>query len=173
MPDIQLMWYVIQVQSRHEYEIAELCKRKILRPSEDIFVMQGKRFFRNGKIWEQRLEVAFKGYIFVDTENIDDFRVRLRKIPAMTKVLGVEDAMVPVSEEERAFLLRIGGEEHILDLSEGYKEGDKLVVTRGSLLGLEGLVKWTDRHRRTACIEVMLMGEPREILLGVEILKKK
>ena len=152
-------------------EIAEWCRNLILLPSEDVFVMQGARFFQNKGVWERRLSVAFHGYVFADTEDIEDFHERLIKIPAMTRVLGTEDVMIPVSEEERELLLRIGGEAHVIELSKGYKKNDRLVVTEGPMMGLEGLVKWTDRHKRMACLEIMIMGQPTEVKLGVEILE--
>ena len=167
------MWYVVQVRSRHETEIAERCRKKVLLPTEEIYVMYGERmFFRAESGWEKKLEVVFKGYLFVQTDDIEAFRKRLRTLRTMTKVLGVGDEMTPIREEEAALLDRLGGDDHIVTCSVGYKEGDRLVVTKGPMYGLEGLVKWTDRHRRMAGIEVDLLGRKIIVKLGVEILNK-
>ena len=49
---------------------------------------------------------------------------------------------------------------------------DKLVVTDGPMKGMEGRVKWVDRHQRIAGIEVMLLGRKVMVKMGVGILKK-
>ena len=166
------MWYVMQVQPRHEYEIARWCSEFVAKPEEEIFVIQGTRFFQHSGVWERRLSIAFHGYVFADTEEIADFKQRLKKIPAMTKLLGTGSEVVPVNEEEKELLLRLGGEDHVIELSKGYRKNDRLVVTEGPMMGLEGLVKWTDRHKRIACLEIMIMGQPTEVRLGVEILRQ-
>lgn len=165
------MWYVIQVRSRYETELAEQCRTRVLLPGEDVYVMYGERmFFRSESGWAKKKEVAFKGYLFVQTDDAEDLRKRLRKLHTMVKLLGVGDEPAPISPEEEALLFQLGGEEHVIACSTGYKIGDRLVVTKGPMYGMEGYVKWTDRHRRMAGIEVELLGHKMIVKLGCEIL---
>lgn len=166
------MWYVIQVQARREREISERCRAEIMQLDEDVFIMQHERMFRTDRGREKKLFPLFGGYVFADTEDIDDFRVRLRSIHAMTKVLGTGGEVMPIYPEEEEFLRRIGGADHIVRFSEGYQVGDRLVVTDGPMKGWEGAVKRIDRHKRYAVLGVSLMGQAIDIELGIEVLRK-
>lgn len=166
------MWYVIQVQTRHEDEILAECLEKVVLPGESMFLMRGERFFHKDQDWEIRLYNLFPGYLFAETEEIDSFRIRLREVKKMTKVLRFGDEVQPIYPEEEAFLREFGGVDHIVRLSEAYKLGDRLVVTEGPLIGQEGRVLWIDRHHRMAGIEVELLGRKINVKLGLGILKK-
>lgn len=87
-------------------------------------------------------------------------------------MLGMDDRVVPIHPEEQEMLQKLGGEEHIIRYSQGYLLGGKLVVTEGPMKGLEGFVKWTDRHQRLAGIELFLLGRKVTVRMGVGILKK-
>lgn len=166
------MWYVIQVRTGQEIETAEKCRARIIKPGEDVFVMQGERMFKTGRGMEKRLYVLFRSYVFAETQDIDDFWMRLRSMKVMTKVLTTGETMTPIHPEEESFLRNLGGDDHIVRFSEGYMAGEKLVVTEGAMKGCEGRVKWIDRHRRYAVISVELLGQMVDVKLGLEVLKK-
>lgn len=42
----------------------------------------------------------------------------------------------------------------VLEISEGIIEDDKIIVTKGPLLGMEGFIRKFDKHRRNAWIEI-------------------
>ena len=163
---------MVQVQTGRELETAEKCRNQIIKPGEDVFVVLAERMRQIGREWELRQSVIFKSYIFVETADIDSFRLRLSKIEAMTKVLSTGEEVTPIRPEEEEFLKRLGGKEHIARYSQGYMVGDKLVVTEGALQGCGGRCKWIDRHRRIAVIEIELMGRVVDVKLGLGVVKK-
>ncbi|MBQ8956088.1 MAG: antiterminator LoaP [Lachnospiraceae bacterium] len=166
------MWYVMQVRAAHELAIVERCRKDVIIPGEDVFVMRSERMFKSHGEWELREEVSFQKYIFAETGDTDDFRIRLRNVKERTKMLGVGDEIVPISQEEEELLRKLGGDEHVIRYSTGFVAGDRLIVTEGPLAGHEGEVKWVDRHQRLAGIEIELMGQMVTIRLGCEVLKK-
>lgn len=167
------LWYVIQVQARHETAVVEKCHaRGVLLPGEDIFTILSERMVKERGEWKKRTEAAFQKYIFAETGDTDGLRIRLRKVEEMTKMLGVDDSIVPIQPEEQELLERLGGEGHVIRYSEGYMVNEKLVVTDGPMKGLEGLVKWTDRHQRIAGIEMDLLGQKVTVRMGIGILKR-
>lgn len=167
------MWYVIQVQCRHEAETAEMCQARAARDGEKVFVMMSERLMRKTDgIWEKRQQVAFPGYIFAETGDIQGLRIRLRDVGTMMKVLAIGDEMKPIFPEEEELLRNLGGEEHIIRSSEGFKAGEKLVVTDGPLKGYEGRIKWVNIHRKIAAIEIEILGQKVVVKLGIEFLKK-
>ncbi|MBQ9361451.1 MAG: antiterminator LoaP [Lachnospiraceae bacterium] len=166
------MWYVIQVKAMHETAVVERCRSDVIIPGEDVFAMKSERMFKRHGEWSLIEEVSFQKYIFAVTEDTDDFRIRLRNVKELTKMLGVGDEVVPIRQDEEDLLRSLGGEEHVIRYSVGFVTGDRLIVTEGPLAGHEGEVKWIDRHQRLAGIETELMGQIVTIRLGCEVLKK-
>ena len=166
------MWYVLQVRTGQETDIVAQCRERLLCEGEDAFVMFGEKTRRLRGKWEMKRYPLFPGYVFFETPDIDGFRVRLQEIRAMTKVLKTGDEVVPVWPEEEAFLKRLGGKEHIAGYSQGYIEGERLVVTEGAMKGFEGSIKRIDRHHRLVTIEAPLLGRIVEVQLGLGIVKR-
>ena len=166
------MWYVIQVYTGKELEIAKQCRERVADEGEDVFVPLAERWT---KIRGERTLITsrlFPGYVFIETEKIEDFYKRLNRIYAMTKVLRTGDEMTPIQKEEEEYLRRLGGDEHVVKYSEGYIEGDKLVVTSGALKDFEGKVKKILRHKRLVVMEFSLLGQTVEVTLGLGVIKK-
>lgn len=167
------MWYVIQVYTGKELEIAQQCRERVADEGEDVFVPLAERWT---KIRGERTLITsrlFPGYVFIETERIEDFYKRLNRVYAMTKVLRTGDEMTPIQKEEEEYLKRLGGKEHVVKYSEGYMEGDKLVVTSGPLKDFEGRIKKILRHKRLVVIEVTLLGQTVEVTLGLGVVERR
>ena len=91
----------------------------------------------------------------------------------MTKVLRTGDEMTPIQKEEEEYLRKLGGDEHVVRYSEGYIEGDKLVVTSGPLKDFEGNVKKVLRHKRLVVVEVPLLGRTVEVTVGMGVVERR
>lgn len=169
------MWYVIQVYTGREMEIAQKCRDRIMKEDEDVFVPLAERQTKIRGEWQNIRTKLFPGYVFIETGQIEDFHMRLRQIKAMTKILKTGETMTPLQEEEEAHLRRLGlgGSGHVLEYSEGYLEGDKLVVTSGALEGYEGRIKKILRHKRLVVLEVPLLGRIVEVTLGLGVVEKR
>ncbi|MCR5323926.1 MAG: antiterminator LoaP [Lachnospiraceae bacterium] len=166
------MWYVMQTQTGKEAEMAQKCMSMIAKNGENVFVMYGERMFKYLGNWEKRMQALFRGYVFIDTDDIEDFRIRTFSLPNSVKILKSGDEMWPIHADEEDFLKMIGGEDHIVRMSEGYAFGDKLSVTSGSMVGMEGRVRSIDRHNRTATLFVRVAGRELEVKVGLEIVAK-
>lgn len=167
------MWYVIQVYTGTEAEICEKCRARVMEEDEDVFVPMAERMT---KIRGQRMLVTsrlFPGYVFVETDRIEDFHVRLRRVKAMTKVLKSADRMAPIHPEEEEKLRQLCGEAHVAKYSEGYIVGDTLVVTEGALKDFQGKVKKVLRHKRLVVMEVQLLGQAVEVTLGLGVVSRE
>lgn len=167
------MWYVIQVYTGKELEIAQQCRDRVMADGEDVFVPLAERWT---KIRGERTLITsrlFPGYVFIETDQIEDFYQRLNRIYAMTKVLRTGEEMTPIQKEEEAYLRRLGGDEHVVKYSEGYMEGDRLVVTSGPLKDFEGNVKKILRHKRLVVMEVPLLGQAVEVTLGLGVVERR
>lgn len=167
------MWYVIQVYTGKELEIAQQCRERVADESEDVFVPQAERWT---KIRGERTLITsrlFPGYVFIETEKIEDFHKRLNRIYAMTKILRTGEEMTPIQPEEEEYLKRLGGDEHVVKYSEGYMEGEKLVVTSGPLKDFQGRIKKILRHKRLVVMEVPLLGHTVEVTVGMGVVERR
>ena len=163
------MWYVMQVRATREQEILKLCEERVKRSGEEFFIMRCLRFYREPEgIWIKKEVKAFPGYIFIDTENIDEIRERLYLIPDLTKLLGAGDEIFPIYEDEENLLKLLGEKEHLIRASSYFKDGEKIIVTEGSLVGLEAYITWVNPHKKTVCIDVPLAGRVVSTKLAME-----
>jgi transcriptional antiterminator NusG len=77
-----------------------------------------------------------------------------------------------VSSSERFYYERLWGIDHCIKASYGFLEGDKIIITEGSLLGKESSIKKIDRHKQQAQISIDLLGISHIIKVGLNILNK-
>ena len=167
------MWYVIQVMVGEEKKTIEMCK-VIVKDSEihEFFVPESDRMKRFQGKWHKIRKPMFPGYVFISTEMIDELYEELRKVPKLTKVLGTDHTVTPISQREERLIKSLTNKQHIAEMSIGYIEGDKLVIQEGPLIGMEALVKKIDRHKRIAILTVTMFGNSTDVTMGLEVLRK-
>lgn len=167
------MWYVIQVRTGTEENIRIQCIRKI--PAEVLercFIPYYEEKKRIQGEWTVQKKVLFPGYVFVVTGKMEKLYQSLKSVDGLTKLIGTGREVVPLTEEEKQFMLDFGGEEQVVPMSEGIIENSVTKILSGPLKGKEGLIRKIDRHKRKARLEVEMFGRKQEIEVGVEIVAK-
>lgn len=167
------MWYVIQVRSGTEEIIRQQCTARIPQSVlERCFLpyYEEKRKIRGS--WIIQKKHLFPGYVFAVTEDIEALYEMLKSVMGMTKLLGVGEDIVPLKEAEVQFLKRFGGEDQIVEMSEGVIENSVTKILSGPLVGMEGTIRKIDRHKRKAWIEIEMFGRMQMVQVGLEILRK-
>lgn len=66
----------------------------------------------------------------------------------------------------------LGGSQ-VVAMSEGYIEGDEIVILSGPLMGRAAQIKRIDRHKRVAYLDVRMFGRTKTVKLGLEIVRKR
>ena len=168
------MWCVVHVKDGGEEHtedfVAGLLPESLYARCFHLIRSRRKKYQGQWTLITSRL---FPGYVFVETERIDDFCMRLKRIDAMAKLLCTGEDMTLIHLEEESYLRLLGGEEHIVEYSEGYLEGEKLIVTSGAMKNFRGTVKKVLRHKRLVVLEVPLMGRIGEVTVGLGIVKRQ
>lgn len=113
------------------------------------------------------------GYVFLIARNLIELKEKLPMVNGMTRLLGTGDEIIPLSGEEVSFLLRMGNEEQLVEMSTGMIEKDRVQILSGPLMGMESSIRRIDRHKRKAYLEVQLFGRTVETQVGLEIVAKK
>lgn len=168
-------WYAVQVRAGREEEIIEKCAILLNQDALiECFVPKTKKMKKYGGKWHEVPEILFKGYVFMISDHVEQLFNELKKIPDLTKILGNDGTEIySLRKEEVLFLMRFGGEQHIVEMSSGFIEGDQIRITYGPLQGQEGNIVKIDRHKRTAYIDVSIFGQVIRVQVGLEIVSKK
>ncbi len=167
------MWYVMQVRSGTEHKT--LAKLKSLIDSEILeqgfipLYEQKKRY--QGK-WHVEEKILFPGYVFLVTEQIEELIQELSRVVGSSRILKTGDEIVPLTDEEVALLLRMGNKDQKVEMSIGVIENDKVRITSGPLVGMEGAIKKINRHKRIAWLSIEMFGSITDCQVGLEIIEK-
>ncbi|MCF0224464.1 MAG: antiterminator LoaP [Fibrobacter sp.] len=164
-------WFTLWVSSNHEQEVIDELKR---RNVDCTWILPTyKRFKKFHQEWHQIVRPMFPGYVFFTTQDIHAFSSAIYSISQFTKILTVEKKPIPLAKHEVEFIKKITGENFCSDVSYGFIEGDKVVVTQGPLRFHEGFIKKIDRHKRLATLELDMFGRNISINMALEIIYKK
>lgn len=168
------MWYVIQVQTGQEEQIMEETRSyQVQEYFDEIFAPYYERKKKYLGQWHMERALLFPGYLFVISSHPEELYKALKRIPQLTRLLGTGEKWTPMADEDIEIVELLSGEEHLMKFSEGCIQGDRVIVTRGPLKGLEGNISRIDRHRRLAWLTVELFGRTVELQAGLEIIRKE
>lgn len=167
------MWYVMQVRTGMEMETCGQCRGRVMEADEDVFVPLAERMTKTGGEWSLVTGRLFPGYVFVETDRIQDFYRRLRDAGSLARVLRTGGEMTPLYPEEEECLRALGGSSHVVRYSQGYIKGEELVVTSGALKDWRGKVRKILRHKRLAVLEVAVLGRLVEVTVGMGIVSRQ
>ena len=169
------MYYVIWTLTGKEEIVKEEILVQIGQENKDkIHILTRDRKQKYRGEWQSRKEKLFPGYLFMDLEasQVEPVRQILRKATEHAKVLKTGDELYPIHAQEEQFLRRLTRDTTNVAVSVGVIEGDQIIVKEGPLIGMEGMIKRIDRHKRMAVLEVELFNRVSEVKVGLEIVEK-
>lgn len=116
------------------------------------------------------VKTMFPGYVFINTDMCAEVYYKLSEIPKIIRILNNGSYWSDISNDEMEPIMKLIGGNGIIDYSKIFIENSRVFVKDGPLYGLEGIIKKVDKHRNRAKIELILMGEPRLIDLGIDMI---
>ncbi|HBN57605.1 MAG TPA: transcription antiterminator [Lachnospiraceae bacterium] len=168
------MWYVIQVRTGTEESIRIQCEKQIpASVLEKCCLPYYERMRRYEGAWHKEQKLLFPGYLFLISDQLEGLYLNLKSVIGLTKLIGTGREIVPLTKEETELILRLAGEDELVEMSRGVIQEGKTVITDGPLKGLEGYIRKVDRHKRVAWLEIQMMGRTVETQVGVEVLRKE
>lgn len=167
--------YVVQVVGGQEAKAAGMIAGVARTAVQDCFVPRREVMRREGGAWHKKCERLFPGYVFVQTEDPIEVRNLLRAVPTFTRMLGAPgDTFLPLTRDEVTWInVHTNAETHVVEMSEGIIEGDRVVVTSGPLKGQEASISHVDRHKRLAWLDMDMFGCCKTIRVGLEIVSNR
>lgn len=173
--DVRDMYYVIWTLTGKEDIVKDEIVAQIGQENkEKIHILTRERKQKYRGEWQIRKEKLFPGYLFMDLEvsQVEPVRQALRKATEHAKVLKTGDELYPIHKQEEQLLRRLTGDTTNVAVSVGVIAGDKVIIKEGPLIGMEGMIKRIDRHKRMAVLEVELFNRVSEVKVGLEIVEK-
>ena len=159
------MYYVVQVKTGKEQQaIEDILKNKPDDPDFDVFAPFRISIRKYKGAERQVIERCFPGYVFVETNNVQDLFVQLYWTPGFTKLLGREadtNNFVPLDKDEARMIdiLYSRNSGRITQISNiEVREGEMIRVLDGPLMGLETKIKKVNLHKRKVTIEYVMCG---------------
>lgn len=167
------MWYVVQVMVGTEDNIRIQCEKTIGADiMERCFIPYAENIRKLAGEYRILQKPLFPGYLFMVSDNAVKLFYELKHVIGFSNLLRCEEEILPLSEDEVAFLLQLGGEDHFVGMSEGVIRDGKVQIYKGPLVGLEERIVKIDRHKRKAWIDVNVGGEEKTVAVGLEIVEK-
>ena len=115
------MWYVMQVTSGREGQTILMMEKSLSEGVlEKCFIPVRRMKKKYQGRWHEITEKLFPGYVFLITEKPRLLYDELKKLPAMTKLLGsCEEYFTPLSETDMDFLRKFQDLQDGVGLSRG------------------------------------------------------
>ena len=159
------MWYVLWTKAGDEKKTRSMVNNFVDHSlfTRCIVPYRRKREIHNGvSMFVEKL--LFPSYIFVESNNINDFAKRLQCYPGKNVILRTGNYFCPIYD----FLTDMIGENDIIDSSNGYMDGDLVKVISGPLQGYEDRIKKVIWRKSLAILEMTLYERKVETALGLD-----
>ncbi|MCM1118309.1 MAG: hypothetical protein NC543_03015 [bacterium] len=184
------MWYVLQVKTGSEAHMKDILERFL--PDglvSDVFYPLYEDSYKQGGVRSVVTRLLFPGYLFLDTQRIDEVEKYLERITEQHSLLPSSGKLssgsaslgngfpgkvcTAVSSKEQEFLTSHTDHRHVMTMSLGYMTGREVVITEGAFAGYCGELEYVDRHNRYGVMRVRLGERDVNIRFGLEIVRKE
>lgn len=159
------MWYVIQVMTGKEDEIATKLREqgiKALVPKEN-------RLIRSGGCWTPREYILFTGYVFLNVIYNAENYYKIKNISGVIRFLGDKTQPSKLSYLEVEWITLLTGKDNtpIEPTRVRIQEDGSWKIVKGVLKNFEHRVIRYDKRNRKAIFEITICNEKKEVQLSI------
>lgn len=151
------------VKQKIEYALKETPIRAIV-PKRSI--MERK----NGK-WHERIKPLFPGYVLIQGQVDISHYYALKTVPGIVRILKGNHGLYRIYPDEIRIINRLMCNGDIIGPSIAFKQGDKVVIAKGPLLGMEGLITTVDQRKGRAKVKLSFLGDERTVDLSISFVE--
>jgi transcription elongation factor/antiterminator RfaH len=157
------LWYALYLRSRFEKRVNE----ELLQKDVETFLP----LIEEVHTWSDRKkkvkEPLFRGYIFVKTDMLN--KETILQTDGVVKFVGIREQASPIPENQIEWLRRIIGEPAAIKRENYFDVGQRVRVTAGPLIGVEGIITRYQTESRvvislTAIAQSVSVQVPSELL---------
>lgn len=179
-------WFVIYTKSNSEQrvmrDLGEFYRKLGLDYFFEPFCPESEYYYKTskakqlGKVYKKR--PLFPSYVFIETdmpekEFVETFSEPIYRSPHIYRLLryGTNGGFALDKNERMRFDYLFKGR-RCLTHSVGFMESDRITVTSGPLMGLEGNIEHINKREQIARVKIELYGRVLEAKLALEVVKK-
>ena len=179
-------WFVIYTKSNSEQRVMHDLKEFYHKLGRDYFFEpfcpESEYYYKTskakllGKVYKKR--PLFPSYVFIETdmpekEFVETFSETIYRSPHMYRLLryGTNGSFALDRNERMRFDYLFKGRRCLMH-SVGFMDGDRITVTSGPLMGLEGNIEHINKRDQIARVKIELYGRVLEAKLALEVTKK-
>lgn len=161
------MWYVIQVMTGKEDDVAGKLKEQGIRA----LVPKENRLIRSGGSWSQREYILFTGYVFLNMNYNADNYYKVKGIPGVIQFLGDSRNPSRLSYLEAEWINLLTGADNapIEPTVVRILEDGSLKAVKGVLEKFENRIVKVDKRSRKATFEITICNEKKEVQLSIRL----
>jgi len=173
-------WVVLFVRTGFKYKLIEQLKQKLNPEKFQPFLPLKEYINRRKGICQKQEKLLFKGYVFIKTSVEADkiynkLKVAFKNWAYFQNIYsilhhGKIKNNIVMMEKEKKDLETLMDTKNCIRGSKAIKEGDKIQIISGPLMGLESIIKKTSNHNKEATIEIEIMGAIREVKVYLEMM---
>ncbi len=161
------MWYVIQVITGREKELASRLKEQGI----GAFVPRENRRIRSGGSWIQKEYILFSSYVFLDMAYNAENYYKVKNLPGVIRFLGDSRNPSRLSYLEAEWIRLLTGKDNAPIEPTLVKIGEdgSLKAVDGVLERFENRVVKVDKRNRKATFEITICNEKKEVQLSIQL----
>jgi transcriptional antiterminator NusG len=168
--DKNLPWYAVFVKTGEENKVKQ---RLDYRFKGNPSVLVPKKIIKERKHgkWYRRIRNLFPGYIFIHGVLDANSYKNLWQVPGLYKLLCTDREPVRIPRNEIEVFSHLFDKDDMIQESDIFMQGDKVVIVSGPLTALEGKILKVDKRKGRARVLISFLGEERVIDLGVNFIQ--
>ncbi|NQX71563.1 antiterminator LoaP [Paenibacillus alba] len=183
-------WYVLFVETGKEEITKDFINKKLSKSNIRCIIPKRKVPEKKQGITYHCIKLMFPGYVLIELKLDYKIYYQLKEIPTLIRLLNYNspkyyytpdedegfdesDCFKKINSKEMQFLIKLIGDEGILDYSELFIENSNVTVLSGPLKNREGIIKRVDKHKNRAKVEFNFLDRVCILDVGVQILYTK
>ncbi len=161
------MWYVIQVMTGKESDIAGKLREQNIKA----LVPKENRIIRTGGAWTKKEYTLFSGYVFIDMKYNAENYYKVKNIPGVIHFLGDSNNPSRLSYLEAEWINLLTGDNNmpIEPSVVKVREDGSVEVVKGILERFKNRIVKYDKRSRKATFEITICNEKKEVQLSIEL----
>lgn len=164
-------WHAVFVLTGNEDPVKEKIEYALGCSGVRAVVPKRRIMERKAGMWHEKIKPLFPGYVLLQGKIDVSAYYILKAVPGLVRILKENGELYRIYPEEIEIISRLMCNGEIIGTSVAFKEGDKVVITDGPLLNMEGLITSVDTRKGRAKVRLSILGDVRTVDLSITFIE--
>ncbi len=171
-----MQFYAIQVKTNKESQFIKNFENFNDLAGVKLIFLQRRLNIRRKGINTTELQPLFSGYVFLQLAGDMEGELfsRIKKTKYFTRFLPSNELVHPLNQQDTDIVKHFIQYGSIAECSQAYFDAnDRIIVTKGPLMGLEGSIKSVDRRKKRVRLALEFENSAVSFDLSYDLIEKK